>query len=1110
MTGLPEFDPQTVATARGAHLVEASAGTGKTHALGSLYVEVVETQLVPVEELLVVTFGRAATSELRDRMRKRLRERLVALRSDGRGETEGARFVAEQIRRFDQAAIFTIHGFCQRVLVEHAFETHMSFAPSFVEDDRALQAMVTTDVFARSFYAAPEEDWLAAQSAEPKLGHSALATLLKTLTQTPIVHIAAPLRPDGLAALRQDLVAELRSEWARVPSAQGELTFGHLLTHLSDHLTDLLKANLKAQYAWVLVDEYQDTDPVQAGIFNKVFAGQSVPTVFVGDPKQAIYAFRGADVFSYLSEKLRPGVTTHGLATNYRSSPSLVAALNLLYGHAPLALGDLQGIAYQEVRPRPGAKDELEGRRALELVWMDEQHGLRGRKGDSAPKHFNACAEDTLMALVASDIATLLSSSATIDGNPVRPNQVAVLVATNREARAAQEALHTRGVPSVIVGTSSVFQSPMADELQAVLNAVANPRDRRLLKAAMITGLVGHNASAILSMREDESCWERAVAPFVTCGARWEVRGFVAALDGLLQELNTQARLLQRSDGERQLTNLRHLFELLTTGAGGGRLGPAAMAQRLATLRAGSTEDECSESNELRVEADAAALQIMTVHKSKGLEFDVVYCPTLSREGAPKTSATTPPFVYHDAKAALRATLELGDSGVLAEAQEQAAKETFAERAHLVYVALTRARHHVVVHHSRFDKYEATCLAALLHGDAAKATSWSIEETRKQVEALANASQGLIGFRRASHEGTYDALDARGSTLELAARDLGERRQPSLPYRRTSYSKLTQSAHHGWAPAGEPAQVEVPPGLDRADDEIVSDTRDRPSGQAEREAQGTIALTRTVLPSSAEVGTALHTFFEHVDFQAPGEREDVVNRLVNALRRGGQAVPSEPSVVADGLCSALEARFSASEPELTLAALGRSSRLDEMTFDMGVALPAPTSGGSVVTPQGLAAVFRQHGNPHVRAYADEVAQLGFPNVRGYLTGAVDLVFRWAPAPEAHPRWYVVDYKTNHLGDDWGDYAAEALPAAMSANHYVLQYHLYAVALHRHLRRVLPRYAYERDFGGVYYLFVRGMRAEGEAGAGIYHDRPPAALIDALDELLRDGTKGARP
>jgi exodeoxyribonuclease V beta subunit len=158
----------------------------------------------------------------------------------------------------------------------------------------------------------------------------------------------------------------------------------------------------------------------------------------------------------------------------------------------------------------------------------------------------------------------------------------------------------------------------------------------------------------------------------------------------------------------------------------------------------------------------------------------------------------------------------------------------------------------------------------------------------------------------------------------------------------------------------------------------------------------------------------------------------------------------------------------------------------------------------------LAAVFRKHGDGHVRAYADPVAQLGFSNVRGYLTGAVDLVFRWAPAPGVHPRWYVVDYKTNYLGDDWGDYAADALPAAMSANHYVLQYHLYAVALHRHLRRVLPGYAYKRDFGGVYYLFVRGMRAEGEAGAGIYHDRPPAALIDALDELLRDGTKGARP
>jgi exodeoxyribonuclease V beta subunit len=261
-----------------------------------------------------------------------------------------------------------------------------------------------------------------------------------------------------------------------------------------------------------------------------------------------------------------------------------------------------------------------------------------------------------------------------------------------------------------------------------------------------------------------------------------------------------------------------------------------------------------------------------------------------------------------------------------------------------------------------------------------------------------------------------------------------------------------------------------------------------------------------VLTLGADVGNALHGFFEHVDFQDPGEDADVQALVARQLRLVGQKLPGNPAAVTQALRSALSTPFCGGEPTLALSAILKDHRLDEMTFDMAVALPtSEQEHGSAVSAKALAAVFRQHATSDaVGAYADRVQTLPFAAVRGYLTGAVDLIFRW----DHSGRWYVVDYKTNYLGDDWSHYAPATLSVTMSESHYMLQYHLYCVALHRHLRRVLVDYDYERDFGGVYYLFVRGMRQDGPAGFGVYADRPSAALVDALDDLLRLGSGGA--
>jgi exodeoxyribonuclease V beta subunit len=1236
-------------------LIEASAGTGKTYNLAEVYERLVSEQRLAVDRILVTTFTDAATSELRFRLRRRLYERVESERAQGgAGDSSLVAHLEEQLRNFDLAAVHTIHGFCQRTLTTHAFETGMPFAPQFVEADDALKQEIAADLFGTHFYAASPDT---AAVANASVGIGGVLGLVKQYAYTPRVEPTAPVLDDaerarrnteadalfaqarahagfsaaavqdardtllGMVAdgkcstsaanqkviasidplcdalalviastseadipaaslqylltkspweahflkavlkkhlpaggslnlpalevanllvaaflrradaraglggggeLRRLLWPHVKDAWESVPRRKGELAFGHLLTRLEASANNpMLRASIKRSYDFVMLDEFQDTDPVQSAIFDSLFAEQGVPVLCVGDPKQSIYGFRGADVFAYLRTRDSAQTLPFGLMTNWRSSPKLVATLNALYAAAPTALGEDEGdggATYVPVQAAPNAQDRLQGRAPVEVVWVGEEDGLRpATRGTGVTKSSDA----HWMGMVARDIAALLSDGqTTLDGQPVRPGQVAVLVRSNREAAAAQLALRQLNIPSVRRGAESVLASGEAAELGAILNAIAAPKDRRALKAAMVTSVVGLRGDDLLRMREDEALWEQHARLFADAAEQWEQQGFLPAMARLLATCGGESKLLAHADGERRLTNFRHLIELLTREAQGARVGPSRLAQRFAELQQSAATGDKSESlvdpTELRIERDADAVQVMTIHKSKGLEFDVVYCPSLLKLNQPNKES--PPFVYHDREQDSAAVIELGDKtddGV-AEGQIEQQREGLGESGRLLYVALTRARQLLVMHVCRQTTYHKACVAHLLHGTG----GGRFEEVAKVLKELDSplAHDAVAQHAQAvTHAG--GSMSVRGpeqrelfyvpSTADdpnlLAA--LTPSQTLALNFRRTSYSgMLHERDGSSWVEHAPPALAD---GNDQAAGFRDDDDTGRPTPTQGTLTGGAIALQDRVLRRGPDVGTAIHEVYEKVDFQHTADLSGEVGRVLSTLPGVLPRVQPEARVqlIANALGRTLEAPLDPKQPGLSLSALRRRDRIDEMNFHLPVALDHTGEARSAVSAKAIAAALRQPGAPpDVRAYADHAERLGFAAFRGYLTGAVDLVFRWGPSGE-RPRWYVADYKTNHLGDHAPDYAPERLPAVMFKGHYILQYHLYSLALHRHLRRVLPDYSFDADFGGVYYLFVRGMDPDYGAGHGVYHDRPGEAVIDALDTLFTGGVRG---
>jgi exodeoxyribonuclease V beta subunit len=1099
----------------GTTVLEASAGTGKTYTIAGLAARYLAEGVARIEELMLVTFGRAATVELRERVRERLVDAVTALASpetaraaeddlvrhlaDGSDAEVAVRLqrLATALANFDAATIATTHGFCHQMLAGLGIAADVDPDATFVEATGDLVTDVVTDLYVAG-YGRPD-------SPEPPID---FATAAKVAAQA-VGDRAARLEPrdadrDSVADTRRRFAERTQTVVAARKRTQRVLDYDDLLRHLRDALTEPdtgedACARIRARYQIVLVDEFQDTDPVQWEILERAFHGHRT-LVLIGDPKQAIYAFRGADVVTYLLAT-EASDSTATLGTNWRSDKPLVDALSHLIGD--VALGDPRILVHQVAAANQG--------RSLSGGPVDAPVRLRvvprSEFEVEATKAIPVAAARAFVAAdVAADIVGLLSSGAQLVEcglqRAVQPADIAVLVQRNEDGRTVRDALTAVGVPVVLHATTSVFGSPAAREWLTLLTALEQPHRSGLARSAALTDFVGWTTEQ-LANADDETLDElsarlRGWAEVLTG------RGVAALLETIVATCGLTERVLAREDGERDLTDLRHVGQALHQAATEGYGGVAGVVEWL-QHRISDAQSDTADERSRRLESDAEAVQILTVHRSKGLEFPIVYAPFLWDRWVP----TTPePLRLHDATGAR--VLDVGGAGASGYGERNAIhlEEDAGESLRLAYVALTRARAQVVTYWAPTSNTAAAPLHRLLFGqrEAAGLLPATVSvptdaQARERLTALADGANGGISggisVEPARRGAPSRLVGPVAPAPSLAVRSFG--RALDRVWARTSYSGLTAGLHelHAASLLSEP---ESPGTVDEP--AVVPD-----AGGAGDTASPVSPMA--ALPAGAAFGTLVHGILEELDFAAPTLPQDLVEACATAGSERFLGVPAGD--LADALLPSLNTPLGPLAGDLRLTQIGPGDRLDELAFEL------PLAGGDIPTGEAtvaqVASLLRLHlpsGDP-MAAYADDLAVplLASRRMRGFLTGSIDVVLR-VRSEDGTPRYLVVDYKTNRLGTQeeltaW-HYRPEALAVAMREAHYPLQALLYSVALHRFLRWRQPGYDPALHLGGVLYLFLRGMCGPETpvvdgVPCGVFSWAPPHALVSDLSDVL---------
>ncbi|GEL17558.1 UvrD-helicase domain-containing protein [Pseudonocardia asaccharolytica] len=1097
-------------------VLEASAGTGKTFTIAALAARYIAEGRATLPQLMLVTFGREATQELRERVRDRLvvgqraladpvaaragDDGLLALLAGGDGACDAevaarGRRLTQALTQFDAATIATTHQFCQQMLAGLGVVGDGDPDAVFVETVDDLVTEVVDDFYVRK-YAAPG-------AGNPPFDRAKALELARRAVDDAQARLEPADAPaDSAAGVRYQFACAVRREVGRRKRARRLFSYDDMLTRLAEALTDpargpAARSRLRERYSVVLVDEFQDTDPVQWEILRGAFHGHTT-LVLIGDPKQAIYAFRGADVVSYL-EAADEASATATLARNWRSDAALLTALDTLFGGA--ALGDDRIVVH------PPEAEHIERRltRApagaplrLRIVGRDRLPVLTGRGlGMVGP------ARQVVAADVAADIATLLAGPAQVQGRPVAPGDVAVLVRTNAHGGLIREALAAAGVPAVLTGTASVFATPIATEWLTLLEAIEQPQRTTRLRAAALTCFVGHTVAELCGPG-GETIVEELGGLLRSWSTILREHGVAALLEAVSTGRRLAQRLLGRTDGERRLTDLRHIAQVLHRAATEQHLGPAALAEWLRHRIDDAATDTGAERSR-RLESDADAVQIVTVHRSKGLEFPIVYLPF----GWDRFVAREPDVLLLHERGRV---LDVGGPNGPRYRDRLAAHraEEAGEDLRLLYVGMTRARCQVVAWWAPATTTASSALHRLLVGRPAAGTmpaqSYPVPDDAAMLAQLrALASVDLV-VEEVGEPADRRWRPPRRPTAELAAALFD--RGLDTAWRRTSYSALTAAAHDR-----TPTEVASEPEDSGISDEPTEQLElDVAVGAGADPAVANVPSPMAELPVGTGFGTLVHAVLETADPTASGLLGELTEGARAELERRPSAL--DPADLAAALVPVVQTPLGPLTGGRALHAIPPADRLTELEFELPLA--GGDAPGAALTLGDLAALLRAHlpADDPLRRYPDllDTAALGGQPLRGYLTGSIDAVLR------VDGRFLVVDYKTNWLGPvgpagreplTAAHYAPPLLAEAMLAAHYPLQALLYSVALHRYLRWRLAGYAPHRHLGGALYLFLRGMCGPatpivGGTPCGVFGWAPPPELIVELSRLLDEG------
>lgn len=1207
------FDPINTPL-MGTNLIEASAGTGKTYAIAGIYLRLILEKHLTTDQILVVTFTQAATQELKDRIRNTLLKAKSAL-SKGSSKDDlinrlikkhentalAIRLIQDALIDFDNAAIFTIHGFCHRVLNEHAFETQSLFDTELVTDQTDLAREIVDDFWRNHFYNMPREfisyagkkisgpeyflallaknnapnmriipelespdlesldefrdifkklkiAWLMSKeqvipllknpclsgtvygSTKAETKHTGFSKRdLKVLSMTrtmdrfvdskstgfpvgkdfekftatklaastrknhsPPVHdvfnICDELYEKGLsleAEMERRLLylKTLFFSYAReqLPARKEKSNiqfFDDLLLRIKKALEDTggneLASAIRRQYKAALVDEFQDTDSVQYEIFRQLFDSKQSVLFMIGDPKQAIYGFRGADIFSYLTAAGEAD-SKYTLIENWRSKAGLIRAVNTIFSNVP------SPFVFEQIRFEKGIPGE-------EIQSMDDTSPpslilwyRESCKNTDTPKLLNKTQAVPLIAkAVTEEISRLISpgpkSPSDDESDGINAGDIAVLVRTNRQAQIIKNSLVLKRIPSVLYDTGNIFHTREAQDMERILSSISEPGSDRRFKTALVTDILGGSGHKIDCADSHPFWWETRVSNFREYFRLWNRYGFIRMFRNFMSKEKIRERLLAFPDGERRLTNLLHLAEILHQKSVEEQTGITGLIKWMSEQISTSVPE--SEIHQLRLESDEHAVKIITLHKSKGLEFPVVFCP-FSWGGSLIKDAEIA-FHDHDTK---ELTLDLGSSEKnihLAFAQN----ELLAENLRLLYVAVTRAIKRCYLVWGRFNTAETSAMAYLFHYRPtleddikiedlvsclkARVSEKKDEQLLEDLKQLVDKSKGSIELVPLPLDNGVEYSPAKDEAKDISSRQFSGRIDTS--WKISSYSsmisqRIPKEAVPDRDVSYDPYDYTAESGLERIERTDISS-----------------------FPKGAKAGIFFHDIFEHLDFTASdyGHKEALVTSKLTAYGFDPKWRDAVCHMITRVLSIPLEIRTEA----LTLSSVPCKDRINEMEFYYPL---------NPFTPQELEKIFSDHGILQFPGnFPDRIGKLTFPFAKGFMKGYIDMVFR------KKGRYYLVDWKSNLLGTRLEDYSKDALNTVMSNDFYILQYHLYTLALYQYLRVRLPGFEYGKDFGGVFYIFIRGVDPDFGPEFGIYKDYPNPDLIHALSKALIPG------
>jgi exodeoxyribonuclease V beta subunit len=1183
----------------GTNLIEASAGTGKTYTLACLFLRLVLEKRLTVNDILVVTYTVAATEELRDRIRRKIREALEAFsRGDSKdsflkglvqktGNAEDAiNLLRSALRGFDEASIFTIHGFCQRTLHESAFESGSLFDTELEpEQETGLLEEIVQDFWRRHFYQAPVEfvsyalgkkfgpeyflellqkgishldikiipEVKPARGIDPRLFYQAYEKLKKSwpdsrekveeklgepglyseyakglreymgimdsyaagaLSAFPLPKkfekfTAAELgrktkkgeRTPGhpfftlcdevqkeagtlqeemdrqLLFLKGEIFRYLHKELPARKQRRNIQSFDDLLTRLRHSLEkaggDELSETIRRRYKAALIDEFQDTDPFQYAIFQNVFGKGGAILFLIGDPKQAIYSFRGADLFAYLKAAGRVD-SRYTLTRNWRSAPGLITAVNTVFsnGANPFLYRD---IPFENAVPKEEKEPEFlseKGRSEppFHLWFVDSKEAGEGgviNKG---------VAYERIPRSVAGEISRLIHlgrrGKALLGSRPLREADMAVLTRTNREAQLMQDTLSELKIPSVLYSTGNLFDTQEAVQMSRVLEGMANVHDERVIRAALATDMMGVSGEAIEELQRDEAGWEAWLIKFREYFEMWGRYGFIRMFRYFLSREKVRPRLLSLPDGERRLTNVLHLSEVLHQAAIEEKLGMIGLLKWLARQRdPGSPR---LEEHQLRLESDANAVKIVTIHKSKGLEYPIVFCPF---NWAKSKIDPKEVFTFHDQENEWRLNLVLDPEG--SPNRASAEKEELAENMRLLYVSLTRAKNRCYLVWGRFRDAETSSIAYLLHppGDPAENVveqtgshfkALEDEAIQKELETIARKSRGNILLSGMPKTPGEEVSPAEKGKEMIAGRYFSGK--ILRDWKIASFSSLT-SGLKGSADSFSYASPDLPD----YDQTVL------PEGPVLQEEPFSIFA----FPRGAKAGSLLHEIFQVLDFKE--EDPSAVKKIVNVKLREYGFEKEWGETVEKMIGRVLAATLQPGADGLTLCRVGKNDRLTELEFYFPL---------QPITSQKLRKIFADYWGATIpNEFPGRIEELDFSPARGFMKGFIDLIF------QSQGRFYLVDWKSNFLGNKVEDYSRRRMAGEMKGNFYLLQSNLYVLALHQYLKKRLPDYRYRDHFGGVFYIFLRGVDPKAGDEYGIFRDLPGEELVEALSRNL---------